>query len=37
MRSPAWFAREALTLAALSSFCWLVVQIADRLQPGAPQ
>lgn len=35
MRSPSWYARELLTLADLSTFVWAVVQIADRLQPGA--
>lgn len=35
MRPMSWWAREALTLIALSAFCWAVVQVADRLQPGA--
>lgn len=34
-RSPAWYARELLTLAALSAFTWFVATVADRIQPGA--
>lgn len=34
-RPWSWYAREIASLAAISAFCWLVVQIADRLQPGA--
>lgn len=35
MRSLDWYARQILSLAAISAFCWAVVQLADRLQPGA--
>jgi hypothetical protein len=35
MRPIAWYIAEGLTLAAVAGACWLFVQIADRLQPGA--
>lgn len=35
MRPWSWYLRELVTIAALVAFCALVVQLADRLQPGA--
>jgi hypothetical protein len=36
MRRPLiWYVREVVTLAAITGFCCAVVQLADRVQPGA--
>lgn len=35
MRPLSWWFREAGTLAVIAAFCWTVVQLADRIQPGA--